>query len=114
MRGMSKSAVRVAREALAAGRAALPAYGRRFSRRDYTQAQLFALLVLRQFLRTDYRGVVTLVTEWTELRRTIGLTKVPHFSTLAHASRRILADAQAGGPSAALRPWWSGAPTGAA
>jgi hypothetical protein len=111
---MSKSAVRVAREALAAGRAALPAYGSRFSRRDYTQAQLFALLVLRQFLRTDYRGVVTLVTEWTELRRTIGLTKVPHFSTLAHASRRILADAQAGGPSAALRPWWSGAPTGAA
>ena len=111
---MSKSAVRVAREALAAGRAALPEYGSRFSRRDYTQAQLFALLVLRQFLRTDYRGVVTLVTEWRELRRTLGLTKVPHYSTLAHASRRILADAEAGGPLAALRPWWSGAPNGAA
>ena len=53
MRRMSKSAVRVAGEALAAGRAALPEYGSRFSRRDYTQAQLFALLVLRQFLRTD-------------------------------------------------------------
>ena len=60
MRQMSKSAVRVAREAIAAGRAALPDYGSRWSRHDYTQPQLFALLVLRQFLRTDYRGIVTL------------------------------------------------------
>lgn len=104
MRRMSKSAVRVAREALAAGRVALPEYGSRFSRRDYTQPQIFALLVLRQFLRTDYRGVVTLVAEWSELRQALGLTKVPHYSTLAHASRRILADAAAGGLSCAPRP----------
>jgi hypothetical protein len=109
MRRMSKSAVRVAREALAAGRAALPEYGSRYSRRDYTQPQLFALLVLRQFLRTDYRGVVALVSEWSELRRALGLAKVPHYSTLAHASRRILADAGAGGRSAAPRPRWSDA-----
>ncbi|MFC7736508.1 hypothetical protein ACFQX4_11760 [Roseomonas sp. GCM10028921] len=106
--------VRVAREALAAGRAALPEYGSRFSRRDYTRAQLFALLVLRQFLRTDYRGVVALVTEWADLRRALGLAKVPHLSTPAHASRRIFADAEAGGPSAELKPWWSGVPAGAA
>jgi hypothetical protein len=60
MRTMSKSALRVAREALAVGRAALPPYGSRFSRRDYTQPQLFALLVLKQFLRTDYRGLVAM------------------------------------------------------
>src|SRR3712207_9160918 len=64
MRRMSKSALRVAREALAVGRAALPPYGSRFSRHDYTQPQLFALLVLKQFLRTDYRGLVVLVAEW--------------------------------------------------
>src|SRR3712207_9275984 len=64
MRRMSKSAVQVAREALAVGRAALPAYGSRFSRHDCTQPQLFALLVLKQFLRTDYRGLVALVAEW--------------------------------------------------
>jgi hypothetical protein len=63
MRGMTKSAVRVAREALAVGRRSFPAYGSRTSRHDFTQAQLFALLVLRQFLRTDYRGLVTLVAE---------------------------------------------------
>jgi hypothetical protein len=61
MRGMTKSAVRVAREALAIGRRSFPAYDCRTSRHDFTQAQLFALLVLRQFLRTDYRGLVTLV-----------------------------------------------------
>jgi hypothetical protein len=111
---MSQSAVRVAREALAAGRAALPEQGSRFSRHDYTQAQLFALLVLRQFRRTDYRGVVALVAEWSALQRALGLTKVPHYPTLAHASRRILADAAAGGPSGAPRLWWPGAPQGVA
>ncbi len=114
MREMSKSALRVTREALAVGRAALPAYGSPYSRRDYTQAQLFALLVLRQFLRTDYRGVVSLVAEWGELRRALGLRKAPHYSTLAHASRRILADAEKGARSAALRPRSSGAPAPAA
>ncbi len=89
-------------------------WGSRFSRRDYTQPQLFALLVLRQFLRTDYRGVVALVAEWSELRRALGLAKVPHHSTLAHASRRILADAEAGGLSTAPRPRWSGARAGGA
>jgi hypothetical protein len=110
MRRMSKSAVLVAREALATGRAALPTYGSRWSRHDYTQPRLFALLVLRQFLKTDYRGVVALAAEWGELRRAPGLRKVPHYSTLAHASRRLLADAEKGGPSAAPGPRWPGAP----
>ena len=114
MRKMSKSAVRVAREARAAGRAALPEYGSRYSRRDYTRPQLFALLVLRRFPRTDYRGIVALVAEWSKLRRAPGLAKVPHHSTLAHASRHILADAEARGPSAALRPRWPDAPASGA
>lgn len=99
MRAMTKSAVAVARQALRAGQAALPAYSSPFSRHDFTQAQLFALLVLRQFLRTDYRGVVTLVAEWSELRRALGLTKVPHYSTLCYAEPRVLG--KKGGASAA-------------
>jgi len=104
MRAMSKSAVRVAREALAVGRAALPAYGSPYAKHTYTQPQLFALLVLKQFLKTDYRGLVTLVAEWAELRRALGLRRVPHYSTLCYAGRRLLAGAEKGGPSAALRP----------
>ena len=68
------------------GRPRSPPYASRFSRRDYTQPQLFALLVLRQFLRTDYRGIVALAAEWRELREALGLSKVPHYSTLAHAA----------------------------
>ena len=110
MRRMSKSALRVAREALAVGRAALPPYGSRFSRHDYTRPQLFALLVPKQFLRADCRGPVALVAEWRDLRRALGLREVPHYSTLAHAARRLLAGAERGGPSAAPRPRWSPAP----
>jgi hypothetical protein len=64
---------------------------------DYRQAQLFALLVLRPFLRTDYRGIVALVPQRAELLRALVLAKLPHYSILAHASRRILANAKAGG-----------------
>jgi hypothetical protein len=79
---MTKSVLRIARDALAAGEAALPPYASRYSRRDYTQPQLFALLVLRQFLKADYRGVVALAAEWRELREALRLAKVPHYSTL--------------------------------
>lgn len=95
MRVMTKSAVRLAREALTVGHAALPRYSSHYSRHDFTQPQLFALLTLKQFLKTDYRGLITLVAEWTELRRALGLRKVPHYSTLCYAARRLLK----GGPS---------------
>jgi len=100
MRAMTKSAVRLAREAVAVGRAALPPYSGPRSRHDYTQPQLFALLVLRQALRTDYRGLVTLLAEWGELRRALRLRKVPHYSTLCYAAHRLLAGAEKGGPFA--------------
>ena len=98
MRAMTKSAVHVARQALAVGKQALPPYSSRFSRHDYTQPQLFALLVLKQFLRTDYRGLVTLLVEWSELRRALRLKKVPHYSTLCYAEQRLLTGAEKGGP----------------
>ena len=90
MRAMTKSAVRLAREALAVGQSALPAYSSRYSRHDFTQPQLFALLALKQFVKTDYRGLVALLAEWGELRRALRLPKVPHYSTLCYAERRLL------------------------
>ncbi|MCI0754967.1 hypothetical protein [Teichococcus vastitatis] len=50
--------------------------------------------MLRQFLRTNYRGLVTLVAEWQELQKALGLRKGPHYSTLAYAARRLLAEAE--------------------
>jgi hypothetical protein len=86
----SKSPLGVAREALAIGSATLRDYAHRFSPKTYTQPQLFACLVLKAFLRTDYRGICQLLKEWAELRTTLGLSKVPHFTTLQKASTRLL------------------------
>ena len=110
MRAMTKSAVALAREALAVGRRALPTYSSPRSRRDFTQPQLFALLAVRQALRLDYRGLVTLLAEWGELRRALELRKVPHYSTLCYAARRLLAGAEKGGPSTRPSASSSGAP----
>jgi hypothetical protein len=90
MRVMTKSTLRLAREALRSGGAAWPPYSSRFSRHDFTQAPLFALLVVRQTLRLDYRGLVTLLAEWADLRRVLGRRQVPHYSTLCYAARRLL------------------------
>ena len=87
---MTKSPIAVAREALRVGRQSLPPYANKFSRRDYTLAQLFALLVLRKFFRTDYRGVVTIVGQWAELQEILGLTKIPNYSTLWHVEQKLL------------------------
>jgi hypothetical protein len=106
---MTKAAVRLAREALAVGRAALPAYSSRYSRHDHTQPQLFAPLALKQFLKTDDRGVVALAAEWTERRGALGLTAVPRYSTLCYAERRLLK----GGPSPGSRTPAVGVPTAA-
>ena len=98
MRSMTKSLLALAREALQIGEASLPRYSCAHSRHDFTQPQLFALLVLKQALKTDYRGLVTLLSEWRELREALGLPRVPHYSTLCYAEHRLMRGAEKGGP----------------
>jgi hypothetical protein len=87
---MTKSPVALGRMAVRVAREALPPYSSKFSRHDFTQHQLFSLLVLRQFFRTDYRGVVQLLRDLPDLRGVLGLKKVPHYSTLKYAHDRLL------------------------
>lgn len=87
---MTKSPRAVAREALRLAQEALPAYSSKYSRKDFTQHQLFALLALKTFLKTDYRGVVAQLEDFAELRDDLGLDKVPHYSTLCKAEQRLL------------------------
>jgi hypothetical protein len=89
-RRMTKSPLALAREALATGEKSLPPQSSRFSRKDFTQAQLFAILVLRQFFKVDYRGIVQLLQDLGELREVLNLQKIPHYSTLCYAERRLL------------------------
>src|SRR5215213_6176194 len=90
MSKLSKSPLRVARRALAAGHTALSLYAHRFSPRTYTQPQLFACLVLKTFLKVDYRGVAAHLADHSDLRSALGLTRVPHFTTLQKAAGRLL------------------------
>jgi hypothetical protein len=86
----TKSALGLAREALAAGKRSLPEFSHLNSPRLFTQHQLFALLVLKQFFKTDYRGLMVRVQEWKELRDTLGLNQAPHWTTLQKAHARLL------------------------
>jgi hypothetical protein len=86
---MTKSPKAVAREAYRLGQAALEPYSNKYSPHRFTQAQLFAILVLRQFFKTDYRGVVHLLQDFADLRQVLGLKKVPHYSTLCYAEQRL-------------------------
>jgi hypothetical protein len=87
---MTKSPRAVAQEALRLAQEALPAYTSARSRKDFTAHQLFAVLVLKTFLKTDYRGVARFLDDFAELRADLGLAKVPHFSTLCYAAGRLL------------------------
>ena len=88
---MTKSALAVARQALEAARAVLPAYASKFSKKTFTQHQLVAALAVRQFLKTDYRGMEQHLRDWSDLRATLGLDRtVPDHSTLQKAADRLL------------------------
>src|ERR1700704_5913893 len=86
----SKSPRTVAMVALAAGREAFSDYSHKFSPKKFTRPQLFACLVLKVFEKKDYRGVWQLLLDCSDLRQAIGLTAVPHYTTLQKASRRLL------------------------
>lgn len=61
----------------------------RFSRKDFTDAQLFACLVLREHQKKSYRGLVALLEDCPQWCQDIGLKKVPDHNTLCRASHRI-------------------------
>ena len=76
--------------ALAAGKEAFSDYSHLYSPKKFTQPQLFACLVLKEFEKKDYRGLRQLLIDCSDLRDAIGLASVPHYTTLQKASRRLL------------------------
>ena len=90
MRSMTKSPLALAKEALLIAKAGLNPYSSKYSPRRYTQPQIFAILVLRQFLKTDYRGIIQMLADWSDLRQALDLKKVPHYSTLCYAEQKLL------------------------
>ena len=85
----SKSPLRILLMAHEIGTSGLHTYAHRFSPKKFTQPQLFACLVLKEFLKLTYRGLSAVLNDARELCEAIGLTFVPHFTTFQKASRRL-------------------------
>src|SRR3974377_429664 len=90
MDALSKSPIQVGLEALAVGERCLRSYAHKFSPHVYTQPQLFTCLVLKTFFRTDYRGIVAILDDMSELCDLLDLRTVPHFTTLQKACQRLV------------------------
>ncbi len=91
----SKSPRRVLLAAYEAARRALPAHRHKFSPKKFTQHQLLACLVLKEFSRLDYRGLADHLADHPDLAREIDLEVVPHFTTFQKAAARLLKAAPA-------------------
>jgi Transposase domain (DUF772) len=82
--------MKVISEALAVGTATLEPYSHSSSPHKYTQAQLFACLVLKTFFGMDYRGVEQMLRDCPDLQQRLDLRTVPHFTTLQKACQRLM------------------------
>lgn len=81
--------VRFAHLALEVAAAVLPRYRIRFSKRQFTQPQLLAIPLLMSYEDWTYREVEVRLREHSELRRALGLGRVPDHSTLCRFLRRL-------------------------
>ncbi len=59
------------------------------SRHTFTQPQLMTCLILRAYLRSTYRGVIEVVRASEKLQETMGLRKLPNYSTLKYFADRV-------------------------
>lgn len=72
------------------GELGLKKYSHPCSPKKFTQPQLFACLVLKEFMRLDYRKLAETLQDCGDLQRAIELETVPHFTTFQKASKRLL------------------------
>jgi hypothetical protein len=75
--------------ALEVAEGVLPRYRSRFSRKDFTEPQKVACLIVQRFFRLDYRGIEQLLAEHSELRTSLGLRRAPDHTTLCRALQRL-------------------------
>ena len=78
-----------ARIALQVCRAVLPRYRSRFSKHQFTQPQLLAILCLMRYEDWTFREAEVRLGEHRELRQILGLTSVPDFTTLYRFLQRL-------------------------
>jgi hypothetical protein len=77
-------------EAYELGQMVLPNHASRFSRKDFTEPQLFACLVLREHQKKSYRGIEALLADSKQWLADIGLQRAPDHNTLCRAFKRLI------------------------
>jgi hypothetical protein len=78
-----------ARIALQVSRAVLPRYRSRFSKHQFTQPQLLAVLCLMRYEDWTFRETEVRLREHRELRRVLKLGSVPDYTTLYRFLKRL-------------------------
>src|SRR5688572_32017338 len=81
--------VKFATVALRVGQAVLPAYRSKFSKHRFQQPQLIAILCLMRYEDWTFREAEVRLAEHAELRRALGLQRVPDDPTLYRFLRRL-------------------------
>jgi len=67
----------------------IPEYSSKFSKKTYTQHQLLALLLLKEYLGENYREIVDLVEVMDSIKEAIDLEEIPHFTTIQKFCQRL-------------------------
>jgi hypothetical protein len=69
--------------------AELPLYSSKFSNKIYSHYQHLFLLVYKQFRKFTYEELLTDLANDIELRKYLGLNKLPHYTTIIHFAKRL-------------------------
>ena len=81
--------VQFAQVAVEIAKATLPAYRSKFSKHQFTQPQLLAILCLMRFEDWTFRETEVRLAEHVELRASLELHQVPDYTTLYRFFRRL-------------------------
>jgi hypothetical protein len=85
-----KSPRKILRKAYDFACRAWPEYSSKYSRKDYTQPQLFACLSIKELYHCSYRTAEELLRDSDSWLRDIGLKSCPDHNTLQRAAQRLL------------------------
>ena len=67
----------------------LKLYSCKYSKHVYTQHQLLSLVLLKEYISTDYRNFVELIDLMSDIKEKLALARIPHFTTLQKFVTRI-------------------------
>ena len=85
----TQSLVAVVQDALAESRESMPKFAHPFLDKDFSEHQLYAIQVLRRFIKTDIEGVMEKLADSAELCEALGLEAIPDYASLSQADTRL-------------------------